>query len=97
VLPGPSLPEEVLEDDGTERRLMFVFIGTSIRLQFEFVQAEWVNNGCLWGQAATKTLLQEPAMTQESLSSRANQSGDCSRTCLGSSSHAAVNIASCQA
>jgi hypothetical protein len=54
VLPGPSLPEEVLEDDGTERGLMFVFIGTSIRRQFEFVQAEWVNNGVFIGSGNDK-------------------------------------------
>ncbi len=71
MLPGPYLPEGILEDDRTDRGLMFVFTGTSIRRQFEFVQAEWVNNGCLWGQATTKTLLQEPAMTHESLSSHA--------------------------
>jgi len=54
MLPGPSLPEEVLEDDGTERGLVFVFIGTSIRLQFEFVQAEWVNNGVFIGSGNDK-------------------------------------------
>jgi hypothetical protein len=98
MLPGPSLPEGVLEDDGTERGLMFVFTGTSIRRrQFESVQSEWVNNGMFIGSGSDKTLLQEPAMTQERLSSHANQSERASRTCLGSSSHAAVNIVLCQA
>ena len=51
---GPSLPEGVLEDDGVDRGLMFVFIGTSLRRQFEFVQSEWVNNGLLIGAGDDK-------------------------------------------
>ena len=42
---GPPLPDGVLEDDGVDRGLMFVFIGADLRRQFEFVQSEWVNNG----------------------------------------------------
>lgn len=42
---GPPLPEGVLEDDGADRGLMFVFIGASIRRQFEFVQSVWLNGG----------------------------------------------------
>ncbi|HET6613552.1 MAG TPA: Dyp-type peroxidase [Kofleriaceae bacterium] len=41
---GPELPEGVLEDDGVERGLMFVFIGADLRRQFEFVQATWLNH-----------------------------------------------------
>jgi hypothetical protein len=33
---------------------MFVFTGTSIRRQFEFVQAEWVNNGVSMGSGNDK-------------------------------------------
>jgi hypothetical protein len=40
--------------DGTERGLMFVFIGKSIRRQFEFVQSEWVNNGIFIGSGNDK-------------------------------------------
>ena len=54
MLPGPSLPEGVLEDDGADRGLMFVFTGTSIRRQFEFVQAEWVNNEVSMGSGTDK-------------------------------------------
>jgi hypothetical protein len=54
VFPGPSLPEGVLEDDGTERGLLFVFTGTSIRRQFEFIQSEWVNNGVSMGSGSEK-------------------------------------------
>lgn len=42
---GPELPEGVLEDDGVDRGLMFVFIGADIKRQFEFVQATWINDG----------------------------------------------------
>jgi len=46
---GPPLPDGVLEDDGVDRGLMFVFIGAHLRRQFEFVQSEWVNNGLFIG------------------------------------------------
>jgi Dyp-type peroxidase family len=42
---GPLLPEGVLEDDGADRGLAFVFVGANLDRQFEFVQAEWVNKG----------------------------------------------------
>jgi deferrochelatase/peroxidase EfeB len=42
---GPELPEGVLEDDGIDRGLMFVFIGADIKRQFEFVQSTWANDG----------------------------------------------------
>lgn len=42
---GPRLPEGVLEDDGADRGLMFLFIGAHIKRQFEFVQSTWLNGG----------------------------------------------------
>ena len=51
---GPPLPDGVLDDDGVDRGLMFVFIGASLRRQFEFVQSEWVNNGLLIGASDQK-------------------------------------------
>ena len=42
---GPLLPEGVLEDDGADRGLMFVFIGANLTKQFEFVQSTWINDG----------------------------------------------------
>ena len=42
---GPMLPPGVLEDDGAERGLAFVFVGADLKRQFEFVQSEWVNKG----------------------------------------------------
>jgi Dyp-type peroxidase family len=51
---GPPLPDGVLEDDGADRGLIFVFIGAHLRRQFEFVQSEWVNNGLLIGAGDDK-------------------------------------------
>jgi deferrochelatase/peroxidase EfeB len=42
---GPMLPPGVLEDDGAERGLAFVFVGARLERQFEFIQSEWVNKG----------------------------------------------------
>ncbi|HEX8813817.1 MAG TPA: Dyp-type peroxidase, partial [Terracidiphilus sp.] len=42
---GELLTEDVLEDDGVERGLMFVFVGAHLKRQFEFVQTQWVNDG----------------------------------------------------
>lgn len=42
---GPVLPEGVLDDDGAERGIVFIFIGASLTRQFEFVQQMWINNG----------------------------------------------------
>lgn len=49
---GPPLPEGVLEDDGTDRGLAFVFIGSHIKRQFEFVQTQWINDGAFIGSPA---------------------------------------------
>lgn len=51
---GPLLPEGILEDDGVDRGLMFLFIGAHLRRQFEFVQSLWVNDGELIGVPAEK-------------------------------------------
>jgi Dyp-type peroxidase family len=46
---GPMLPAGVLEDDGAERGIVFVFIGTHIDRQFEFVKTQWLNDGVFIG------------------------------------------------
>jgi Dyp-type peroxidase family len=48
---GPLLPDGVLEDDGVDRGLMFAFVGAHLGRQFEFVQAEWMNDGSFFGGA----------------------------------------------
>lgn len=42
---GPPLPEGVVEDDGADRGIMFAFVGAHLARQFEFVQAQWLNDG----------------------------------------------------
>ncbi len=51
---GPPLPAGVLEDDGADRGLMFAFVGAQLARQFEFVQAQWVNDGRFIGAPAEK-------------------------------------------
>jgi Dyp-type peroxidase family len=51
---GPLLPEGVLEDDGVDRGIIFIFVGASIGRQFEFVQSEWVNQGIFIGTPGEK-------------------------------------------
>jgi Dyp-type peroxidase family len=46
---GPPLPEGVLDDDGEDRGLMFAFVGSHLKRQFEFVQSEWINDGVFLG------------------------------------------------
>ena len=46
---GPMLPEGVLEDDGIDRGIMFVFAGAHLKRQFEFVKTQWLNDGIFIG------------------------------------------------
>ncbi|MFB7913776.1 Dyp-type peroxidase [Streptomyces sp. NPDC056061] len=51
---GPPLPEGVLEDDGADRGLVGVFLGAHLERQFEFIKAEWVNDGNFIGYPGEK-------------------------------------------
>ena len=51
---GPMLPEGVLEDDGADRGIIFVFAGAHIKRQFEFVKTQWLNDGIFIGAPAEK-------------------------------------------
>ena len=51
---GPPLPEGVTEDDGQDRGLMFAFVGAHLARQFEFVQAEWMNEAAFFGGVAAR-------------------------------------------
>ncbi|MGI5466740.1 Dyp-type peroxidase [Streptomyces sp. CA-132043] len=42
---GPELPEGQLDDDGAERGIVFLFMGTDLVRQFEFVKGQWTNDG----------------------------------------------------
>ena len=46
---GPPLPDGVFEDDGADRGIMFAFVGSHLKRQFEFVQSEWVNDSLFFG------------------------------------------------
>jgi Dyp-type peroxidase family len=57
---GPPLPEGVLEDDGADRGIIFVFVGAHLRRQFEFVKTQWINDGIFIGAPAEKDPLAGP-------------------------------------
>ncbi len=57
---GPILPEGVLEDDGAERGIVFVFAGAHIKRQFEFVKTQWLNDGIFIGAPTERDPLVGP-------------------------------------
>jgi Dyp-type peroxidase family len=57
---GPPLPEGVLEDDGADRGIIFVFVGAHLKRQFEFVKTQWINDGIFIGAPAEKDPLAGP-------------------------------------
>lgn len=46
---GPPLPDGATKDDGQDRGLIFVSFCSSLRRQFEIVQAAWCGDGNLFG------------------------------------------------
>jgi Dyp-type peroxidase family len=46
---GPPLPENVLEDDGKERGIFFIFLSAKAPETFEFLKKEWINAGNFLG------------------------------------------------
>ncbi len=46
---GPPLPEGSLEDDGVDRGIFFIFMSARAPETFEFLKAEWINNGNFMG------------------------------------------------
>jgi Dyp-type peroxidase family len=57
---GPMLPEGVLEDDGVDRGIVFVFAGAHLGRQFEFVKTQWLNDGIFIGAPTEKDPLVGP-------------------------------------
>ena len=49
---GPISPDGVLEEDGVDRGIVFVFMGAHLDRQFEFVKSQWANDGNFSGLAA---------------------------------------------
>jgi Dyp-type peroxidase family len=54
---GPPLPDGVLQDDGSERGLIFVSFQASIARQFEGVQGPWLADGNIFGLGHDKDYL----------------------------------------
>jgi Dyp-type peroxidase family len=57
---GPILPQGVLEDDGADRGIIFVFAGAHLKRQFEFVKTQWLNDGIFIGAPLEKDPLVGP-------------------------------------
>ena len=57
---GPALPPGVLEDDGADRGIVFVFAGAHLKRQFEFVKTQWLNDGIFIGAPLEKDPLVGP-------------------------------------
>ena len=51
---GPPLPEGVLEDDGADRGIVFIFMGADLARQFEFLKSQWANAGDFAGLSDEK-------------------------------------------
>ncbi|MFI6731074.1 hypothetical protein NRF20_00410 [Streptomyces sp. R-74717] len=51
---GPMLPEGQFEDDGAERGIVFIFMGTDLVRQFEFLKSQWANDGDFVGLGTEK-------------------------------------------
>jgi Dyp-type peroxidase family len=51
---GPMLPDGILDDDGADRGIVFVFAGAHLNRQFEFVKTQWLNDGIFIGAPAEK-------------------------------------------
>ncbi|HEU4998155.1 MAG TPA: Dyp-type peroxidase [Lapillicoccus sp.] len=51
---GPPLPDGVTEDDGADRGIIFVFAGSHLKRQFEFVKTQWLNDGIFIGAPAER-------------------------------------------
>jgi Dyp-type peroxidase family len=46
---GPPLPENVMDDDGKERGIFFIFLSAKAPETFEFLKKEWINTGNFLG------------------------------------------------
>jgi Dyp-type peroxidase family len=51
---GPPLPPGVVDDDGQDRGIIFAFVGSHLKRQFEFVQSEWIHQGAFLGLGDAK-------------------------------------------
>ena len=91
---GPMLPEGVLEDDGADRGIIFVFAGAHLKRQFEFVKTQWLNDGIFIGARARRTRSSAPATARAASRSPSGRSGAGCRSFRRSWSRAAASTAS---
>jgi Dyp-type peroxidase family len=49
---GPPLPEDVMDDDGKERGIFFIFLSANAPTTFEFLKREWIHSGNFLGLGA---------------------------------------------
>ena len=92
---GPMLPDGVLEDDGADRGIIFVFAGAHLKRQFEFVKTQWLNDGIFIGAPAREGPARRAERRDRHASrSRSGRSAAGCRTCRRSSSPAAASTAS---
>lgn len=49
---GPPLPDDATADDGADRGIVLALINANPGRQFEFVQAQWINDGDFVGQGS---------------------------------------------
>ncbi len=92
---GPMLPDGVLEDDGVDRGIVFVFAGAHLKRQFEFVKTQWLNDGIFIGAPAESDPLVGPHDGAGTLHHpAAADPPPAARACRRSSSPAAASTAS---
>lgn len=51
---GPPLPDGILEDDGAERGIFFIFLSARAPKTFEFLKSHWINDGNFLGLGTEK-------------------------------------------
>ena len=92
---GPMLPPGVIEDDGAERGLAFVFVGASLERQFEFVQRSGSTKDSSFMALPTIRIQSRARTTEADRSpSRNSRSAGGYRVCRLSSSHGEASISS---
>ena len=92
---GPMLPEGVLEDDGVDRGIIFVFAGAHLERQFEFVKTQWLNDGIFIGAPTERDpLVGTERRVRRLHHPRSARSGGGCTTCRPSSSPEAASTAS---
>ncbi len=87
----------MLEDDGLDRGLMFAIIGADIRRQFEFVQANWLNDSEFINSGTQVDPVAGAKATGGVRDTTADRSGVGLRACRSSSSTGLASTASCRA